>query len=85
MGFHEIKDENGKVVGHAIVCRRNTPQTCQTCGGRSRILCDFPVVRKGKTETCDRRCCDVHSRKVGPNRDYCLPHFNMTTQPEEQP
>lgn len=74
MGFHEIKDADGNVVGHAIVCGRGQKQRCQDCGALSDVLCDFPVTRNGKETTCDRKCCRRHCVSVGKDRDYCLPH-----------
>ena len=75
MGFHEIKDSDGKVIGTAIVCTRGHAARCQDCGAPSSILCDFPVTRNGKQGTCDRKCCRKHSEPMGIETDYCLPHY----------
>lgn len=64
--------QDGKPVG--IACGRTPRQYCETCGVPSQALCDYPVVRNGKEATCDRKCCRRHSKHVGPEKDYCLPH-----------
>lgn len=65
--------------GHAIVCTRGRrPIVCVTCRRPGNILCDYPVTRDGKPGTCDRPCCRQHAVSVGPNRDYCLAHANLS-------
>lgn len=65
--------------GYAIACSRGQrPILCVTCGQRGNILCDYPVTRNGKPGTCDRPCCRQHAVSVGPDRDYCLAHANLT-------
>jgi hypothetical protein len=59
----------------AIVCTgRQRKRPCQSCGRSAGVQCDFPVTRNGTKATCDRWCCDRCAVRVGPNRDYCLPH-----------
>ncbi len=41
------------------------------CRARGEVLCDWPM--EG-AKTCDRRCCRAHSKRVGPDKDYCLEH-----------
>lgn len=71
-----VKLPNG---GHAIVCpSRGKSKPCVTCGKAHQVLCDYPVTRDGKPGTCDRPCCRQHAVSVGPNRDYCLAHANLS-------
>lgn len=63
----------------AIVCGRTKHEPCSTpgCVSHAGILCDYSVTREGVVGTCDRRCCQLHSKRVGKNRDYCLPHARV--------
>jgi hypothetical protein len=63
--------------GSAIVCSRTKPKRCVTCGRPSQVLCDYPVT-SNKSGTCDRPCCRQHAKNVGPDRDYCLAHANLS-------
>lgn len=61
--------------GYAIVCGRRASQTkkCLWCSRPAEVLCDHPQPLR-KSGTCDLPACREHSRRVGPNRDYCLAH-----------
>lgn len=76
MPCNPIHDDSGKIVG--IACSRGQKKSyCETCGSPSTILCDYPVTRNGKQETCDRKCCKRHSFHVSPEIDHCLPHHRF--------
>jgi hypothetical protein len=66
---------DGKQVGIATV----QVGYCQTtgCYGVEEKLCDYPVTRKGKPGTCDRKLCSRCAVNVGPNKDYCPPHARV--------
>ena len=65
--------------GYAVICSRGArSKPCVTCGKAHQVLCDYPVTRNGKPGTCDRACCRQHAVSVGPDRDYCLAHANLT-------
>lgn len=60
--------------GYAIVCySRRAPKKCHYCGAPAPVLCDHPKV-SSKNGTCDRPCCKQHSKRVGPDKDYCQDH-----------
>ena len=75
----EIKDDDGNVIGTAIVCTRNQKPRCKDCGRESTLLCDYPVTTN-KSGTCDRKCCRNHAVRVGENKDYCLPHARHSSK-----
>lgn len=72
----------------AIVCGRGrrpramNPCFVQECPRDAGKLCDYPV-EGGKT--CDRPCCDRHSRNVGPDKDFCLEHYLKARKEAEEP
>lgn len=74
MECEPIKTPDGVV----IVCgrrRRTERRKCfsRWCPRDAEKLCDYPI---GDGKTCDRRCCDRHSRPVEgkADTDYCLEH-----------
>jgi len=69
----------------AIVCGRHTQKRCKYCGRTCEKLCDYPVIRKGKPKTCDIPMCAGCAIKVGEDKDYCRPHFNLAGEPQYCP
>ena len=80
-----LRDETGKQIGWASVCR--TPHLCWFCRKLSvSTLCDFPI---GNGKTCSARMCadcatrgvkQVTPRKTKPV-DYCPDHkFKLPPQ-----
>lgn len=69
------------IPGVGIVCTRPRRRRCKApgCTGWATILCDF-FIPKGKGRTCDRPCCERHSRNVGPDRDLCFEHAGGDVQ-----
>ncbi len=68
-------------TGTAIVCSRGQRrQQCSVgfCGKDSVALCDYPVVRNGKSTTCDSPMCERHRHPVAgeADKDWCEGHFN---------
>jgi len=62
----------------AIICRgRGSAKPCKYCSASHTKLCDYPVTRNGKFETCDIPMCDRCTTRGGPNVDYCRPHAKM--------
>jgi hypothetical protein len=72
-----IRDASGRVIG--IGCTRAPLPTCDStaCRKPGNLLCDFPVMRRGRKLTCSRRMCQAHATKVGPRRHYCPPHAKL--------
>lgn len=63
--------------GWGLACGPRRPEVkCQEpgCTNPSRALCDYPTA----TGTCDRRLCALHRHTVGPDRDYCGPHYRAS-------
>ena len=69
-----IRDEAGNVVGRA--CYREPRARCATtaCAGAGTILCDYPVIRRGRQTTCNRRVCRGCAVALGTDLDLCPPH-----------
>jgi hypothetical protein len=59
--------------GRAVVCgpHKRTRPPCAFCDREHTKLCDYPIAAGGR---CDRKLCDEHALRVGPNRDYCGTH-----------
>lgn len=76
MGFEAIKDKDGNVIGHAIICRSRARARCKFCGGERDVtkLCDFPVARG---RTCDAGMCGKCATNIGANRDVCPTHKGL--------
>lgn len=68
-----IRDEQGRAIG--IACMHVRHASCQTsgCSGRATLLCDYPVLRRGKPTTCSRHICQKCAEKVE-GKDFCPPH-----------
>ena len=65
---------------YATICSRGSDKVhrCESCGAiGAPLLCDYPVLRKGKAATCDRRQCEKCAVEVGPNEHHCAPHARM--------
>jgi len=79
MPCEPFKDETtlgNRVTGFICGPRRARPsERCGEtgCTGTATALCDWPTGPGRKT--CDRKLCDRHGHRVGPNRDYCGEHF----------
>lgn len=73
MPCHHIELPGG---ARAIICTRTKPKKCFYCGRPSEILCDYPV-EGNKSGTCDKPCCHLCSKRVGPDRDYCEAHAKL--------
>lgn len=69
--------------GVAIVCGSSPRRRCSTpgCRGDATLECDYPVQRKGKAGTCDRRCCAACAKSVGDDLDYCAAHARAEAKP----
>lgn len=44
------------------------------CRRSADLLCDYPVIRKGRKGTCDAKVCEAHALHAGPDRDLCPAH-----------
>lgn len=73
---HDMDLGNGV---RAIVCTRGSRKKC-ACGGPASKLCDFPLSGEKAGKTCDTAMCDRCAVNVGPDRDYCQPHFRYVQQ-----
>lgn len=75
----EIKDDDGNVLGSAIICGGRKVHRCQVlgCTRTSEALCDWSY---GRHATCDMRLCSQHRHAVGRNRDYCPNHYQQSGQ-----
>lgn len=58
-----------------IVCVRRQATYCRWCHVRSTLLCDYPVIRRGKQTTCDAPICVRCAHTISKNIHYCPPHF----------
>lgn len=59
--------------GVAFACtreRRKKPAPCLYCKAPHTKLCDGPR-KDGAAGTCDRKLCDEHAERIGPDRDLC--------------
>jgi hypothetical protein len=74
MRSHRIFDGRGNAIG--IACYREPRRTCSTvgCTKPGTLLCDYPVVRRGRKTTCSRYMCTSCAKRIGPECDYCPPH-----------
>lgn len=77
-----IRDRAGNVIGRA--CYREPVHRCATsgCAGAGVILCDYPVKRRGRTTSCNRRVCKACAARVGEDQDFCPPHARMAATPD---
>jgi hypothetical protein len=76
MGWSEIRDADGKVIGSVHICgrgQRRKPCSYPNCPGIGTRLCDAPVVRKGVAGTCDAAICATHAWHHE-GKDLCPPH-----------
>jgi len=75
-----IHDAAGNVIGRA--CYRESRPRCATvgCGGVGSKLCDFPVKRRGRDTTCNRRMCSRCAKSIGGDQDFCPPHARAAEQ-----
>jgi hypothetical protein len=83
MGWSEVRDAAGNVVGSVHICDRGRRrQRCSTpgCGNPASKLCDYPVKAIGR-KTCDAAICARCAKKVGPDRDYCVAHSKAASPP----
>jgi hypothetical protein len=66
----------GRVIGIACTRGRTPTIACDEphCARPHTRLCDYPVTRQGRTDTCSRRLCTGHAVRVGSDRDYCQAH-----------
>ena len=61
--------------GFAIICGgRRSRVFCKFCGGSGQFLCDAPVIRQGRQQTCDIKLCAHHRKNVAPGVDLCPAH-----------
>jgi len=82
MGWSEVRDDAGNVVGSVHICDRGRRRrSCSTpgCGNPASKLCDYPVKAIGR-KTCDAAICTRCTKKVGPDLDYCRAHSQVPVQ-----
>jgi hypothetical protein len=61
-----------------IVCGRGQrTKPCHYCGRPSSYLCDHPVIRNGKRQTCDVPMCQACACEVAKDTDLCRAHFGL--------
>lgn len=52
-----------------FVCTRGERQPrCKVCGKTAGKICDFPIIGKGKKNTCDAKLCDACATEIDPER-----------------
>jgi hypothetical protein len=70
----------------ALVCgaapRR---ERCAYCAGPANRLCDFPVLRRDKTDTCSRHICDRCTTETKGGLDLCRAHAPMWDLEADEP
>lgn len=66
----------------AITCGGRAP-ACSVpgCGRESTAACDYPVVRRGRKGTCDKKLCDRCRVRQGDDIDFCPPHSKLPPAP----
>jgi hypothetical protein len=76
--------ERGQLPGGVffVACTRRPKGNLTSCkhpGCRRPCvaLCDYPVTRSGRKGTCDAELCGDHRKRVGKNRDFCVPHARL--------
>jgi hypothetical protein len=75
MGCQVIRMKDGTT---ALVCGRGKyNEPCHYCHKPSTSMCDHPVFRMNKKETCDTPMCDDCKNIIGDNLDLCRSHFNF--------
>lgn len=78
MPCHAVQIKNGTV---GIICTGRQPvKRCDSCGRPSTVQCDYQVIRRGRSASCDRYLCGVCSVPMGVNVDYCRTHHAMSQQ-----
>lgn len=63
--------------GGAIVCGPRLRCATAGCRGNGLLLCDYPVKRRGRDATCNRRICRGCAVSIGKDCDYCPPHSRV--------
>jgi hypothetical protein len=72
-----VKVETSAGPVTAIICTRGRRrQNCKFCSRYSTKLCDFPLAGPKAGKTCDAPMCDRCAVHVGPDKDFCPPHYN---------
>jgi hypothetical protein len=66
-----------RFIAGAIVCGPRLRCATTACRGDGSLLCDFPVKRRGRDATCNRRVCRRCAAHVGDNLDFCPPHARV--------
>ena len=61
----------------AIVCGPRLRCATAGCRGEGTLLCDYPVTRRKRETTCNRRVCRACALAVSGSRDYCPPHARV--------
>lgn len=71
-----------------ITCRRSALRvrcSIEGCIREHTKLCDFPLKGRKAGKTCDKKLCDEHATKVGPDRDCCPAHASLTKRDQDPP
>lgn len=63
-----------RYIAGAIVCGPRVHCATVGCHGEGSLLCDYPVKRRGRDTTCNRRVCRRCAKAVRDGIDYCPPH-----------
>lgn len=67
---------NGRVVG--VYCTRGRGgrvARCAYCRRPHTALCDYQPEADGRT--CDKKLCEQHRARQGPDFDYCPDHARL--------
>lgn len=84
MGCDTVQLGDGRTI---IVCSRGQrQQKCSACSRPAVALCDYKVIRKGKTATCDSPMCEQHRHPVPgmTDTDWCEGHWNYDRKQDER-
>jgi hypothetical protein len=68
-----------RYMAGAIVCASRVRCATSTCRGEGTLLCDYPVTRRGRQTTCNRRICRGCAKPITSSTDYCPPHGRIHT------
>lgn len=75
-------DVAGQGVQVISCTRGRRSRRCEepACRDGGPFRCTYPLAGDKAGQTCNRRCCARHARRVGPEQYHCPPHQRHTDQ-----
>lgn len=86
MAHEKVTTPSGVTVMVCIRGARGRKPSCSVQGCRTEHtkLCDYPLAGAKLGKTCDRKLCDVHAAKQGPDTDFCPVHERIRAMEAER-